>query len=442
MNHEHADTENKPASPGPAAAAAPGAADEGPLVRRFQIEMPGAELAGEIDRLAEEYSRTMKMPGFRQGKVPVDVIKKVHQQALREEVVQKAVGRLAFARIERDRLAIAGEPWVEKLDDRGADGFQADVAVEVLPDFELPELETLRVELPAAGLKAEPFDEAGQLERVLEAHKRSLPVSGRAAVAGDLAQLQVQSRDVASKRKWPRQESYFLLQADSASEIPGLFEALLGKSAGESLALTVRHPADAAKKAWAGKEIEHQVEIKALFELKKPELNEEFLKSLGMKSAEELSGRLRQDYEHHQEHRREEAMLEGIYGKLLEAVSFPVPRSLQEQEVARRLSQARQVPAFQDDGEKARFKELLFAQAEKAVRLSLILEKVRERFNLAVAPADLDKEYAHLAQHHQVPEREIRQYYGDEKRAAELKEHLLQARINDFLREKIKVSEV
>ena len=76
------------------------------------------------------------------------------------------------------------------------------------------------------------------------------------------------------------------------------------------------------------------------------------------------------------------------------------------------------------------------------MRLSLILEKVRERFNLAVAPADLDKEYAHLAQHHQVPEREIRQYYGDEKRAAELKEHLLQARINDFLREKIKVSEV
>ncbi|HOW44030.1 MAG TPA: trigger factor [Candidatus Aminicenantes bacterium] len=441
MNHEHADTENKPVSPGPAAAA-PGAVEDSPLVRRFQIEMPGAEMAGEIDRLAEETSRTMKMPGFRQGKVPVDVVKKVHQQALREEVVQKAVGRLAFARIERDRLAIAGEPWVEKLDDRGADGFLADVAVEVLPDFELPDLEKLRVELPAASLKAEPFDEAAQLERVLEAHKRSQPVSGRAAVAGDLAQLQVQSRDVASKRKWPRQETYFLLEAGKPSEIPGLVEALLGKSAGESLALTVRHPADAAKKAWAGKEIEHQVEIKALFELKKPELNEEFLKSLGMKSAEELAGRLRQDFEHHQEHRREEAVLEGIYDKLLEAVSFPVPRSLQEQEVARRLSQARQVPAFQDDGEKARFKELLFAQAEKAVRLSLILDKVRERFSLAVAPADLEKEYAHLAQHHQVSEREIRQYYGDEKRAAELKEHLLQARVNGFLREKIKVSEV
>jgi trigger factor len=442
MNHEHAETENNPASPAPEAAAAAAHADDGPLIRRFAIEMAGAELAGEIDRLAEETSRTMKMPGFRQGKVPVDVVKKVHQQALREEVMQKAVGRLAFARIERDRLAIAGEPWVEKLDDLGADGFRADVAVEVLPDFELPELEALRVELPAAALKAEAFDEAVQLERVLEAHKRTQPVSGRAAAAGDLAQLLVQSRDLASKRKWPRQETYFLLQADNPSEIPGLYEALLGKSAGESLALTVRHPADAAKKAWAGKEIEHQVEVKAVFELKKPELNEEFLKSLGMKSAEELAGRLRHDYEHQQEHRREEAVLEGIYGKLLESVQFPVPRSLQEQEVARRLSQARQVPAFPNDEEKARFKEMLFAQAEKAVRLSLILEKVRERFNLAVETADLDKEYAHLAQHHQVSEREIRQYYADEKRAAQLKDGLLQARINGFLREKIKVSEV
>lgn len=443
MNHEHAEKENKPASPAPRAEdAASASAEDHPLIRRFQVVMPADEMAGAIDRLAEEYSHKMKMPGFRQGKIPVDVVKKVHQQALREEVIQQAVGKLAFARIERDRLAIAGEPWVEKLDDRGAEGFQADVAVEVLPEFDLPDLAGLRAEIPAAALKAEAFDEAGQVERVLEANKRSLPVSGRPVAENDLALLLVQSSDVASKRKWPRRETYFMMKRESPSEIPGLFDALLGKSAGDSFSLRTAYPADAAKKAWAGKEIEHQVEVKALYELKKPELDEEFLKSMGLKSAEEFKSRLKQEYEHHQEHRREEALLEGIYEKLLDAVRFPVPRSLQEQEVARRLSQSRQAPAFKDEEEKGRFKELLFAQAEKAVRLSLILEKVREKNGLAVAPADLEKEYAHLAQHHQVAEKEIRKYYGEEKRAAELQDHLLQAKINDFLRKQIKVKEV
>ena len=85
--------------------------------------MSKEDIAREIDLLAEQYSQKMKMPGFRQGKVPVDVVKKVHKQALREEVIQQAVSKLAFARIEKDKIAIAGEPYVEKMDDRGRRGF-------------------------------------------------------------------------------------------------------------------------------------------------------------------------------------------------------------------------------------------------------------------------------------------------------------------------------
>jgi trigger factor len=440
MNNEKADMENKPASeagglPAPAA-------EDSPLLRRFQVSLGREEIAREIDLLAVEYSQKMKMPGFRQGKVPVDVVKKVHQQALRDEVIQQAVSKLAFTRIEQDKLAIAGEPYVEKMDDHGAEGFQADIAVEVLPEIELPELEGLRVEIPAAALKGEKFDEARQIEQVLEGNKRSLPVQGRPIAADDLVMLMVQSSEAASKRKWPRQESYFMMKAENPSEIAGLYEALLGKQSGESFALQAAYPADSKKKAWAGKKIEHQVEIKAVYELKKPELDEEFLKSLGLKTAEEFKHKLKEEYLHHQEHHRDEAVMDGIFEKLLEASHFPVPRSLQEQEVTRRLTQNRQPLSFKDEEEKAKFKELLFTQAEKAVRLSLILERVRDRYKVAVSDADLEKEYAHLALHHQVAEKEIRKYYSEEKKAAELKDHLLQVKINEFLKEKIKVKEV
>jgi trigger factor len=445
MNHEKAEAEKKPVSkaddPG-ILPPTPTAPEENPLIRRFQISMSKEDIARETERLAEQYSQKMKMPGFRQGKVPVDVVKKVHKQALREEVIQQAVSKLAFARIEKDKIAIAGEPTVEKMDDRDGEDFQADIAVETLPAVDLPDLESLRVEIPGAALKGEAFDEARQVDMVLEANKKSLPVTDRAIAEGDLVLLLVQSTDHGSKRKWPRQESYFMMNKENQSEIAGLYDELLGKKSGETFAMERTYPADAAKKAWAGKKIAHQAEIKAVYELKKPELDEDFLKSMGMKSSEEFKRKLKEEYQHHQEHEKDEKVMDGIYEKLLEASRFPVPRSLQEQEVARRLTQNRQPLNFKNDEEKNKFKEMLFAQAEKAVRLSLILEQVREQHHIAVNDQDLEKEYAHLARHHSVPEKEIRKYYSEEKKAAELKDHLLNVKINEFIKEKIKIKEV
>jgi len=443
MNQEKAEVENKPVSQADSRGNTPPTPpEENPLIRRFQISMSKEDIARETDLLAEQYSQKMKMPGFRQGKVPVDVVKKVHKQALREEVIQQAVSKLAFARIEKDKIAIAGEPYVEKMDDRDGEDFQADIAVETLPEIELPDLEKLRVEIPAAVLKGEAFDEARQVEMILEANKKSLPVTERAIAADDLVLLLVQSADNASKRKWPRQESYFMMNRENKAEISGLFDELLGKKGGEKFAIERTYPDDAAKKAWAGKKIAHQVEIKAVYELKKPELNEDFIKSMGLKSVEEFKSKLKQEYLHHQEHEKDEKVMDGIYEKLLDVSRFPVPRSLQEQEVARRLTQNRQPLNFKDDEEKNKFREMLFVQAEKAVRLSLILEQIREKHHIAVNDQDLDKEYAHLAIHHSVPEKEIRKYYGEEKKAAELKDHLLNVKINEFIKEKIKIKEV
>ncbi len=251
MNHEKAEAEKKPVSQAdsqgnlPPAAAAP---EESPLIRRFQVSMSKEDLAREIDLLAEQYSQKMKMPGFRQGKVPVDVVKKVHKQALREEVIQQAVSKLAFARIEKDKIAIAGEPYVEKMDDREGEDFQADIAVETLPAIDLPDLEKLRVEIPAAALKGEAFDEARQVDMILEANKKSLPVTDRAIAEGDLVLLLVQSTDRASKRKWPRQESYFMMNRENQAEIAGLYDELLGKKGGETFAIERPYPADGDEK--------------------------------------------------------------------------------------------------------------------------------------------------------------------------------------------------
>jgi trigger factor len=416
--------------------------DDNLLLRRFQISMPSADIAKEIETLAVQYSRKVKMPGFRQGKVPVDVVKKVYKQALEEEVLQQAVSKLAFARIEQDKIAIASEPYVEKMDHPEGQDLVADIAVEVLPDIQLPDIETLQVEIPGSILKGEPFDEAKQVELILEANKRSLPVKGRPIQDDDLVLLLVQSTDIASKRKWPRQESYFMMKKENKAEISGLYEELLGKKIGEAISFQRSYTAEAAKKAWNGKKIEHQVDIKSVFELKKPELDEIFLKSLGLKSVEDFKIKLKEEYEHRQEHQKDEQIMEKIYEKLLASSSFPIPRSLVEQEAARQLTQNKRPLNFKNDEEKNKLKELLFSQAEQAVRLSLILEQVRKQYHIEVSNEDIEKEYVHLAKHNSLPEKEIKKYYEEQKKLDELKDHPLNVKLNEFIKGKIKVKEV
>jgi trigger factor len=416
--------------------------DENLLLRRFQISIPREDIAKEIDTLAVQYSQKVKMPGFRQGKVPVDVVKKVYKQALEEEVIQQAVSKLAFARIEKDKITIASEPYVEKMDHPEGQDCVADIAVEVLPDIQLPDLQTLQVKIPGATLKGEPFDEAKQIELIMEANKRSLPVKDRPIQDNDLALLLVQSADLASKRKWPRQETYFMMNKENKAEISGLYDELLGKKVEDKFTIQRSYPAEAAKKAWNGKKIEHQVEIKSIFELKKPELDEIFLKSLGLKSAEDFKIKLKEEYEHRQEHQKDEQIMDKIYEQLLASSPFPVPRSLVEQEAARQLSQNKRPLNFKNDEEKNKLKELLFAQAEQAVRLSLILEQVRKQYKIEVSNEDIEKEYAHLAKHNSLPEKEIKKYYEEQKKLDELKDHLLNVKLNEFIREKIKIKEV
>ncbi len=120
------------------------------LLRRFEVRMPKEQLTKELDELAARTSREAKLPGFRQGKVPVEVVKKVYKKALEEEIVSQTLGRLASQHIRSQNLQIIGQPLAEKVDYQEGQDLRADIVVEVFPDFEFPALSTLEVPVPKA----------------------------------------------------------------------------------------------------------------------------------------------------------------------------------------------------------------------------------------------------------------------------------------------------
>ncbi len=416
--------------------------EENPLLRHFNVFLPKEELEKEREALAVQYSQTVKMPGFRKGKVPVEVIRSTYKKALTDDVISQALNRLATEHIEREKLEVVGQPSVEKVDYAEGGDLKAEISVEVLPEIVLPELETVEVEIPSAERKGEEYDEEKQIDLVLEANKRSIPVKDRGIADGDLALLKIQSKIVENRKMTPAKDLYFAVNREMESEIIDLYPELLGRKPEEKISLKRTYPADFRKKIWAGKEVEHSIEVKSIFELKKPVLDADFLRSVSISGEEEFRKKLREEFDHHAEHKKEDTDMKFIFDRLDTLIQFPVPKSLVDREIARQLSENRRPLKFRDDEEKEKFKQLLIRNAEKSVKISVILDQIRRQHRIEIVQEDIDREYRHLAEHNHLAEKDVRKYYGDKEKLEQLKDQLMDAKVIRWIKEKVKIKEV
>lgn len=416
--------------------------EENPLLRHFEVFLPKEELEKEREALAVQYSQNAKMPGFRRGKVPMEVIKSTYKKALTDDVISQALNRLAAEHIEREKLEVVNQPAVEKVDYSEGGDLKAEISVEILPEIVLPEMETVEVEIPSLELKGEEYDEEKQIDLVLEANKRSIPVKDRGIAEGDLALLKIQSKIVENRKMTPAKDFYFAVNKEMESEIIDLYPELLGRKPEEKISLKRTYPADFRKKGWAGKEVEHYIEVKSIFELKKPALDADFLKAVSISGEEEFRKKLREEFDHHAEHKKEDTVMKFIFDRLEALIQFPIPKSLVDREIARQLSENRRPLKFRDDEEKEKFKQLLIRNAEKSVKLSVILDQIRRQQRIEIAQGDIDQEYRHLAEHNHLAEKDVRKYYGDKEKLEQLKDQLMDAKVIRWIKEKVKIKEV
>jgi len=411
------------------------------LLKRFEVSVSCQTIEMELDTLAAEYSKKVKLPGFRTGKVPVEVVKGKYRKALLDELKENLIQREAYAHIQKENLQVTAPPMAEKVEWEDGGALKANLVVEVFPDIDIPEFTGVEVAIPAEQMKPVEYDEADQVERALQSHERSIPVTGRGVQEKELIMFDVQTKILETKKMSPRTQGYFLLKPDGESEILDLYKEVLGKQPGDKLVLLRTYPDDYKKKKWAGKEVEHHLEVKAVYELKKPELTDDFLKSLGVTNEEEFRTRLREEFDHAQNHRREEIEMEHIFEYLDNTIEVTVPSVLLQQEIKRQLSRQQIPPQFASEDEKESFRKQLLAGAHRSVKLSLILDGVRKKFAIEVTQEDLQKEYHHLAEHHKVSEREVKKYYADKERMQQLKDHILDTKVIDFLRGRITIKE-
>jgi len=369
------------------------------------------------------------------------MIKSRYKDTVKEEVVNKSVEKALIEKIEKDGMKVISTPQVLKVDYEEGKDLKAEIQVEVFPTVPVPDLESINVEIPAAELTIEPYDEKKQIDAVLESNRKQAPVLSREIKDDDYVQFQFQSKILQTKRMTPRKSSHFHVNETEEAEILDLYKEIIGKKVDDSLTIRRTYPGDYKKKPWAGKEVEHYIKIESVFAWVKPEFDRDFLKGMGFENEESFKKKLQEDVEQYNNRHIEEKKMTFIIDRLIEVVNFSLPQALVQQEMSRMLQQNQFPPPadMKDEKEGKAFVDKLKTNAEKSVRFSFILEAIKEGSNMSVVPDELEQEYRSIAEKNNAPVKEVRKYYMKKENAEQMKEHLLKAKVMDLLKEKVNV---
>src|ERR1700733_7322390 len=293
--------------------------------RELDLEIPAETVQKAVARVAKEFARVARVPGFRPGKAPITLIRRKFADDIKSEVLQSLVPEQIERAMTDSKMIPVTQPQVDKVDftETGPVKFRA--SFEVLPEFELGQYKDLEVEID--DVKIEDADVDKGIEELRDRAATFVPVEGRAIADGDYAQLKLNGIPQGGGEP---------LEADSVlchvggEETTGPFnQNLRGASIGDHKNFDVTYPSDYPDPKLQGKTYTYAVEVLGIKEKKRPELTDEFAKDLGEgQTVEELRTKVRENLEAARSHRLSEQTREKLLAKIVQSHDFPVPQAL------------------------------------------------------------------------------------------------------------------
>ena len=370
--------------------------------RELDLEIPAEEVQKALERVAKEFARIARVPGFRPGKAPVTLIRRRFAGDIKSEVLQSLVPEHLEKAVTEKNLRPVSQPQVEKIDFSETGPLKFRATFEVLPDFQLGEYKNLEVEIEPLDLSGADVDKA--LEEMRERAASFVPVEGRAIENGDYAQLKLLGTPAGGGD--PLQADNVLCHIGAEETIDAFNQNLRGASAGEHKKFDVVYPADFPDAKLAGKTFHYSVEVLGIKTKKLPELNDEFAKDVSEAATlEDLRERIRKSLEAAREQRQKESARNKILEKLVAAHDFPVPEVLAESQMDVRLERAVRSLAAQGVDPRAvnvDWVALRRRQRDRAVedvKAELLLDRIASAENIEVSEEELQREMARLAEH-------------------------------------------
>ena len=414
-------------------------------------EMTVVVAAADIERLVtdrlSEIGRTIRLPGFRPGKVPLNVLRKRYGPSVMGEVLERTVSESSSDAMRERNLRPALQPKIEIVSfNEGAD-LQYKLAVEVLPQIEVANLGEIKIERLKPDVPEEEIDSA--LERIAKQQRKAEPVE-RAAEKGDIVVMDFVG-SVAGVEFPGGSAKDYSLELGSGSFIPGFEDQVLGIKAGEERLVNVDFPADYGAEDLAGKAAEFKVNAKTVKGMAEQPIDESLAEAVGMENLAALRQAVRERIERDYSGVARQKLKRQLLDRLAERHHFTVPAGMVDIELdtiwrqyQAQLERAKQSgteqmePPKDEAAVKAEYKDI----AERRVRLGLVLAEIGSKNNLSVSQDELNRAMAEEARRFPGQERNVIEYYRNNPGAVDsLRAPIYEDKVVDFILELAQVTD-
>jgi trigger factor len=392
------------------------------LERRLSVSLPATDIDSEVESRLKRLSRTVKMHGFRPGKVPFKVVEQHYGPQVRQEVLGDAMQKSFGEAVRQQNLRVAGYPRFELAPP--ADGtaeFQYRATFEIYPEVTVGDIAGKAIERPTLEVGEVEIDKTIEIMRKQRAHYDAVE---RAAQTGD--RVTIDFKGTLDGADFPGSSgSGQQAVLGEGRLLPDFEGGVTGMTPGETKAFDVRFPADYHGREVAGKTARFEVTLRQVAAPHLPEVNAEFAKSLGVADGD--LGRMRADIKGNLE-REVKAKLRSrlrdqVMQVLLDATRLEAPRSLVQLEVERLQAGARQELASRGvkvTPETPIPADLFEPQARRRVNLGLILGELVKQHNLYAKPEDVRKRVDEQAESYERPEEVVKWFYAAPERLREI----------------------
>ncbi len=415
------------------------------LEKTISLKLSVEKINAEVQKRLQKVARTARMPGFRPGKVPMKMVVQNYGPQVHSEVLNDELGRVFGEEVQKQELRVAGTPKIEAANaEEGSndDSFEFSATFEVFPEVKFGDFATLEVEKTVVDVSDAEVDKTIE---ILRKQRASFAEVDRGSEQEDKVTLDFVGKiDGVPFDGGTAEDFSFVI--GKGQMLPEFETAAKGLKKGDEKTFDLAFPEDYHGKDVAGKTAQFSITIKKVEGPELPELNEEFAKAMGIEdgSLDKLRDDVRLNLTREVSNRTKAQTKEAVMNALLKVTEFEVPKALVQTETTELASRARQdlkARGMQNVEEIQLPEDIFAAQAERRVRLGLIVSDLVKLHSLQAKPEQVRAFIEDQAQSYENPAEVMQWYFQDRARLADVEAVILEDNVVEFTLGKSKVVE-
>jgi trigger factor len=410
--------------------------------KNLAAELPAEELDQEIDKIAREYARTAKIPGFRPGKVPLKIILQRFGNDMRQEATNKIIDRTWKQAIDEHHLHPLAQPVLKEVENKPEQPLRFTLAFEVMPDVEVKDYKGVAVKQPAVDITDEKVEQT--LERIREQNAQFIPVDEGEAADGHTLTVTVDGKFDGEAKSTHEDEITLVLGHPQTNE--DFTKNLIGAKSGEQRTFDVEYPADYYRKEFAGKKVHYTVVVKDIKEKQLAELNDDFAKDIGQESLEALKEKVRNDLVTQATQNAEKEAREALLKSIIDSQTVEIPDCLVQEEIesnVNRLATRLAMQGIDLNHASLDWKKIFEEErpnAELSVRRSIFLDAIARQEKIDISDEEVDLELQKIAEGTNKSVTALRAQLEKENRIEGFRQHLMENKAFDFIYRNAKIT--